>query len=344
MEAPRERVVEKLLHAHQSRAQRVILDFVATSTRAVDASVPASPNRAHASAPSPAARSAAAGAGVTSSTGSPISPYGDKRVLPATDDLLESVSNVRKFHHTVVAGLVEACKGFNEVFAPAEVPSSPKASARGPNTFTPRSEADKADTTEDTSTVPEDDVKKAQLSQQELQDRRKAYVQLKHTLDQIAPQYQEHFVNSIQKFFTQLNEHIQLCQELEDEYQKNPDSAIGLPGPLAKASTNPFDDEDGGNIYDEPASTGSQAELHKKIISAGKTLFLIKINLSYTYAFIFKLISIMNIFYREKEYQLHQRETHRSVAPIRHGRSSQSVAIPCASSRARLGISRHFPC
>jgi len=281
MEAPRDKVIEKLLHAHQSRAQRVILDFVrtpgGTSTTIVSSPSPArtatATTTAAASSLSPVARANAA-----SSTASPSSPSGEKRPTPSTDDLLESVSNVRKFHHTVVAGLVEACNGFNEVFAPIGEFPSPRVHKEGSQSaFTPRSDTEAlenatATATTTTTTTPEDDAKKTQHTQEELEARRKAYLQLKHTLDQIAPQYQDHFVNSIQGFFTQLNEHIQYCQELEDDYQLNTDLNIGIQGPLVKVSTNPFADDDGGNIYDEPttaSTTVSQAELHKKIISAG---------------------------------------------------------------------------
>lgn len=291
MEAPRDRVVEKLLHAHQSRAQRVILDFVASTARPAGSSTTPSGSAIVSALPSVTRTTAVS---VVSAAASPSSPSGEKRVQPSTNDLLEAVSNVRKFHHTIVAGLVEACNGFNEVFAPVEELTSPNGRGGSQSAFTPRSDTDEK-VPENASTSPEDDVKKEEIVQQELEARCKAYTQLKHTLDQIAPQYQDHFVNSIQSFFTQLNEHIQYCQELEDEYLKNPDQPIGVVGPLSKVSTNPFaDDDTGGSIYDEPTTSVSQAELHKKIISAGMKLY--DSFFSATIVFIFLLVVLLYCF------------------------------------------------
>jgi hypothetical protein len=145
MEAPREKVINKLLDAHRLRAKKSIAEY--------------SPSTSNVS-----------------------------------NDILGSVSNTRKLHQVVIAGLIEACKAISELFEPVDI-ASPTTSHRN------------------------DKLKELQADslKRDLVEKQYAYQALQETISEIRPLYQQNVLKSLTDLFRVTNQHMYTYSKLEEE-------------------------------------------------------------------------------------------------------------------------------
>jgi hypothetical protein len=185
MEAPRGPVVVKLLAAHRSRTGIILREYAAAVDQAgVDSSLAVSEGT-------------------------------------AIDEFLGSVSSGRKFHQTMVACLVEACKSINAVFEAIE----------------PLAGLSKE----------EDEAGKSAVAKEEVS----AFTNLHAVLMEISPGYTEKLLVSLIMFLSRYNAHMHYYQALEDalaassqaaiaaDMEANPDAYKDQPAPASNPPSRP---------------------------------------------------------------------------------------------------------
>ena len=192
MEAPRDKVVEKLLAAHRHRTTRMTkqyqqqLSMVMVNTVASDTTV------------------------------------------VGNHDLAGSVSSARKFHQSLMVGLIEACKGIAELFTDVVSDNRERSSSSvGGNDMTMatvvRRNMSDADDGMSTSTAAGGAAggggggmtrHHQSLTESMVSD---AYHQLQSCLTNLMQEYTKCLVNSFQLFFERFDAHILACEMLEKD-------------------------------------------------------------------------------------------------------------------------------
>lgn len=237
MEAPRDKVLEKLLQAHRTKALRVMAEYY---------------NYSQSNCASP-------------TSGPPVhAPSPHKSFSSLSSDFLGSVTNARKFHQTVLVGLVEACKGLGELFQPVSITDHPNEHQFHELT---RQESTQK---KGMKNVPVPEETQSPLSDNErhlvLKERTAACEKLQQMVDEICPQYKELMLNSLSHFFGQFNAHVQLYQQLEDDATSGNVDALNL------SDDNAAELDNATNVHDteeDDTSGVSQAEMHRRLVDNG---------------------------------------------------------------------------
>ena len=180
MEAPRDKVVEKLLAAHRHRTTRMTKQYQQQlSTVTVN--------------------------NVSSDT-----------TVVGNHDLAGSVTSARKFHQSLMVGLIEACKGIAELFTDIVGDNRERSSSSvGGNDMTMATVVRRNLSDTDDGINNGTGTKHHQtLTETMVSD---AYHQLQSCLTNLMQEYTKCLVNSFQLFFERFDAHVLACEKLEKD-------------------------------------------------------------------------------------------------------------------------------
>ena len=186
MEAPRDKVVEKLLAAHRHRTTRMTKQYQQQLSMLTVNTVPSD------------------------------------STVDGNHDLAGSVSSARKFHQSLMVGLIEACKGIAELFTDVVGDGRERSSSSVAGndvtmaTVVRRSTSDADDGISTVTTAAAAGMTRHHQSLTETMVS-EAYHQLQTCLTNLMQEYTKCLVSSFQLFFQRFDAHILACEMLEKE-------------------------------------------------------------------------------------------------------------------------------
>ncbi len=206
MRAPRMKVMEKLLNAHKHRSLRMVAAFNAQQL----------------------ARNAAstAGADITSST--TMSSAGSLAL-----EMLNDISNARKFSQFLVVGLIEACKGVHDLFQQSASPASPTSSS----SERPASPA---------------------LDPSHDKEARQAYSELRAMITGVMAEYTKSMTAAFKQFFVRYNAHFLSVAIDYSEYDEEGEQRNSVSEPRPSASS--AGGTDSGTVEEQEAAHGGNSK------------------------------------------------------------------------------------
>lgn len=177
MEAPKDSVLEKLLQAHRSRSLKMIGEFTNDLPAETPSTPTPQPQQQQPKNPSMGRRASIQQKSVTTPTGASTPKPA------AVNEFLGSVTHARKFHQTLIVGLLEACRGVAELYQPQQ----------------------------QLSVISTDPHAGATRALGEVL----AYLKLTDTINELAPMYSKSLVNSLLVFLDRYNKQLHVYQQLE---------------------------------------------------------------------------------------------------------------------------------
>ncbi len=180
------KVMEKLLNAHKHRSMRMVAQFnqlLAKGTADTPAAIVASDSIASASA----------------------------QVL----EMLNDISNTRRFAQSLVVGMIEACKGIYDLFQQ----TTPTTTTAGSVPTSPV-----IDTSSEES-IAAAEAKAAALQQAHDKDARQAYKELHAMISSVMGEYSKSMTTAFQQFFARYNAHFLSVAIDYSEYDEDRNSA-----------------------------------------------------------------------------------------------------------------------
>jgi hypothetical protein len=226
MDAPRVAVVDKLLHAHKVRSKKMIEEYMPPD------------------APKPVLTGHQAYAYQQQQLQQQQLSVSKQQML---EEHLQSVASARKFHQTMIVGLVEATKGISELYDLGKAQAATTPSTASLNTSN-------------------NSVSKQDVAREEVE----AYIKLHASLSELAPRCTDCLVRSMKMFFARYNAHVHHCNELETNIAAAADArskAAQKPAPKrAVDPSNPFGDDDEEDVHE------SEITPEVELTSTGKPL------------------------------------------------------------------------